>query len=261
MRCPALRSTALVTLAMALLAAPGCSPLFKKFVYTCDRVMDASDMLDLGITVTPRLSASAYVSLQALGGVGYGLMDGYFSGIGDSRIGTFRRYYKSSGWVLYSYEESAWRDFDTTKPSTLTRRQGGLLGWFYYPPLEGQREPRELGRPRSVLAAGADLHLGYLGITAKVDIVAVLDFLVGLTGYDVCKDDWATRIADEERALNGLDTGKPKEPVREPAEKPAREPPKASPAKPKPPEDSPPEKPKKDSPPRHRKHDLRNIIP
>ena len=85
----------------------------------------------------------------------------------------------------------------------------------------------------------------------NVHFTEILDFFLGWVTFDISKDDWATRIADEERALNNQGKDKTKEPAEEPPEvtpeKPAKEPP--------------PRKPEKESPPRHKKYDLRDIIP
>ena len=135
MRSSALRSTALVTLAMSLLAAPGCSPRIpvgEVLIYAHDRGMDALDVLDLGITVSPRLSLSAYVSLLGLG-VGAGAVDGYFAGIGGSRVGIFRHYHSSIGLVLYAYEMTGWGDFDVNDRNTLAVRHRGPIAWIFIP--------------------------------------------------------------------------------------------------------------------------------
>ncbi|HUT32426.1 MAG TPA: hypothetical protein VNE39_03015 [Planctomycetota bacterium] len=130
MRGKAIRPGSALVLAATLLGVPGCSPLFKAFVYTCDRGMDALDMLDLGITVTPRFSLSAYACLLGLGGLGYGSVDGYFAGMGGSRVGIFRHYHCNVGIGIYAYEVTGWADFDVSKRETLTRRHRGPVAWF-----------------------------------------------------------------------------------------------------------------------------------
>jgi len=92
----------------------------------------------------------------------------------------------------------------------------------------------------------------------NVHFTEIADFILGWLTLDISKDDWATRIADEERALNGLETGKPTEPAKEPPEGPPEEPPKA-----KPPEEPPPTPRPKEPPPKpgKHKHRLEDIIP
>ncbi len=136
MRVQAIWPRALLALTISLLAAAGCgwrSPIGRVFVYSCDRVMDASDMLDLGLTVTPRFSLSAYACLLGLGGLGYGSVDGYFGGIGGSRVGVFRHYHWNLGVGLYAYEVTGWGDFDTSNSETLATRHRGPIAWVFVP--------------------------------------------------------------------------------------------------------------------------------
>lgn len=122
-----------LVLGVSLLLAPGCRPLHRAFVYTCDRVVDAADMVDLGLSVTPRFSLSAYACLLGLGGVGAGSVNGYFAGIGGSRVGVFRHYHNNIGVVFYSYEVIGWGDFDPKDRETLSRRHRGPIGWLLFP--------------------------------------------------------------------------------------------------------------------------------
>ncbi len=144
MRGLAVRLAAFVALAASLIVASGCSPhtpLGRAYVYTHDRVLDALDMLDLGVSVTPKLSLSAYACLLGLGGVGYGSVDGYFIGVGGSRIGAFRHYHSNIGLGIYAHEVTGWGDFDLNDRDTLTRRHRGPLTWpdYVFDPLLGFR--------------------------------------------------------------------------------------------------------------------------
>ncbi|HPD14457.1 MAG TPA: hypothetical protein PLE19_05880 [Planctomycetota bacterium] len=123
----------IVSVAFLSVVVPGCSPLFKVFVYTCDRVVDAADMVDFGVSVTPRFSLSAYACLFGLGGLGGGTVNGYFAGIGGSRIGIYRHYHSNIGVILYAYEVTGWGDFDVNNPETLARRHRGPIAWLFIP--------------------------------------------------------------------------------------------------------------------------------
>jgi len=122
----------LAILLLCLSVAPGCAVIRGVAAYTYDRVKDTADMFDLGITVTPKFSFSAYACLLGLGGVGVGSVNGYFAGVGGSRVGVFRHYHNDIGVVLYSYEVTGWGDFDLSKPETLTRRHRGLIGMLFF---------------------------------------------------------------------------------------------------------------------------------
>ncbi len=93
----------------------------------------------------------------------------------------------------------------------------------------------------------------------NIHFTEIFDFFIGWLTLDFSGDDWATSLADEQRAVKGKQNGTPEEPPSEPAVEPAKEPPKAPP--PKPAEEPPPSKPKKEPPPRKRDYDLRDIIP
>ena len=96
----------------------------------------------------------------------------------------------------------------------------------------------------------------------NIHFTEILDFIVGWAGYDLTSDDWATRIREEQKALNGLEDGRPaepKEPPKAPPEGPATKPPEEPPKKPpvEPPRKEAPKPPPKKPTPR----DLRDIIP
>jgi len=123
---------------VGLMACQGCAALRAAWVYTGDRVADGADMLDLGITMSGKRSFSLYACGAGLFTVGGGYMDGYFAGIGGSRVGVFRHYQKTIGLVLYSHEEFAWGKFDIHDASTLDRRHKGVVGWLFFPSAEGE---------------------------------------------------------------------------------------------------------------------------
>lgn len=136
MRSQALRAALLLALALTLLAGSGCSALPAirgAFVYSCDRVVDTGDMLDFGITFSGKRCYSLYACGLGLFTVGGSYFDGYFVGIGGSRIGAFRHYNKMIGLVAYNYEEMGWGTFDKNDRETLSRRHGGLIGWLFFP--------------------------------------------------------------------------------------------------------------------------------
>ena len=120
-------------MAAFLLSTTGCHSLRYVIAYPCDRVMDTLDMLDLGVSFTPRFSLSAYACLLGLGGLGGGTVDGYFAGVGGSRIGIFRHYHSNIGVGIYAYEVTGWGDFDLNDRDTLARRHRGPIAWIFVP--------------------------------------------------------------------------------------------------------------------------------
>ena len=121
-----------LVLALGLLASPGCTFLRTAYVYTGDRVTDAADMVDLGVTLSGKSTYSVYACGGSLFSVGGGVVDGYFVGVGGSRVGAFRHYNRTVGLGLYSYEEFGWGDFDRRDPATLDHKHKGLIGWLFF---------------------------------------------------------------------------------------------------------------------------------
>ena len=122
-----------LALAATLLSLQGCTFVRKAWVYSNDRVRDGLDMVDLGMTVSVKPSLSAYACLLGLGGLGGGTVNGYFVGIGGSRIGIFRHYHSNIGVGLYAYEVNGWGDFDVRDRDTLARRSRGPIAWLFFP--------------------------------------------------------------------------------------------------------------------------------
>lgn len=132
-----LRQTGLIlALAACLAALQGCATARKVGIYGSDRFNDAFDMVDLGVTLTlpwERPYFSVYGCAIILT-AGYGCVDGYFTGIGGSRVCLFTRHYHwTLGLVAWSYEEFGWGDFDKNNRDTLAWRYVGLLGWLLFP--------------------------------------------------------------------------------------------------------------------------------
>jgi hypothetical protein len=120
-------------LGISLAAPQGCSVLRHTWIYGTDRAKDASDMADLGLTVSWKRGFSAYACGVGLVTLGYGCVDGWFIGVGGSHFGFVRHYHKTIGLLLLSYEEYGWGKFDRQDPDTLTRRYLGILGWLFFP--------------------------------------------------------------------------------------------------------------------------------
>jgi len=120
-----------------LLASGGCGAIRAVAVYVYDRVNDTADMVDIGISVSGKRCFSVYACGVGLFTAGAGYFDGYFVGLGGGSLGIRRHYHKAIGLVAYSYEESAWGDFDLNNRDTINRRHVGLIGWLFFPNKRG----------------------------------------------------------------------------------------------------------------------------
>jgi len=147
--------------------------------YLKHRGEDATEMLELGVTWSKTPYGSFYVCGGGLATAGVGHMNGRFAGIGGSKVGATRHYYKLLGLLLWSYEEIGWGEFDPAKPETLDRQHVGLLGWIMHP----ER------RPAYAFGCVHCFHAGYAGLVFNARYVEVLDFLFGWFGLDLAGDD------------------------------------------------------------------------
>ena len=122
----------LLALAVCLPTLQGCTFLYKTYLYANDRVRDTVDMVDIGLTLSPKPNFSAYACGLGLFTAGGGYVDGYYAGIGSGRVGAFRHYHKTVGLLAYSYEEFGWVKFDINDKKTLSRRHVGPIGYLFF---------------------------------------------------------------------------------------------------------------------------------
>lgn len=115
-----------------------------------NRLKDALDCADTGITISDRPQVSFYATLFSFAAFGYGQVDGTFYGIGGGDIGAMRISYEHWGAILIGREAVGWGnslwDFPEFDPEVRDDRmdcQGvGIVG-FFTPPYDG----RPGGRP------------------------------------------------------------------------------------------------------------------
>jgi hypothetical protein len=129
----------ILALAACLAALGGCAPIRKVAIYSYDRANDGFDMLDLGVTLSrPWPWDHPYFSLDlcffGLFSLGYGSVDGYFTGVGGNQFRFFTNHYHYTiGVGLWGYGEFGWGDFDKKDRDTLSWRYVGLIGWLLFP--------------------------------------------------------------------------------------------------------------------------------
>ena len=127
----------ILALAACLAALGGCAPIRKVAIYSYDRGADALDMFDLGLTLS-RPWDHPYFNLDlcffGLFDLGFGSVDGYYTGVGGSGFRFFTKHYHYTvGLVLWGYGEYGWGDFDRNDRETLSWRYVGLIGWLFFP--------------------------------------------------------------------------------------------------------------------------------
>ncbi|MBM4031437.1 MAG: hypothetical protein FJ291_06570 [Planctomycetes bacterium] len=139
-----------VAIAAALGATQGCARLNQGVsAFFNDRLKDALETIDLGITTTSEPQFSFYFAVLSGTPFGYGLVDGTFSGIGGGDVGTMKIHYEHWGVGLYGRETVGWgnvlfdlEEFDASKPETMNCQSVGPAG-LILPPWDA----RPAGRP------------------------------------------------------------------------------------------------------------------
>jgi len=139
-------------LAMALGAPQGCtnfqrqgctSPPSYVFTYLKNRLKDALECADIGVTVTGKPGYGLYAAFMSAAPLGYGQADGYHIGIGGGDIGLMRINYDHIGLLAWGRERVGWGDgflfhhdgLDVDKPETMNCQGVGPLG-FLLPPYD-----------------------------------------------------------------------------------------------------------------------------
>jgi hypothetical protein len=157
-------------------ASQGCA-VVKYFQY---RGEDFLEMIDLGVSITPKPSIGLYWNSLDLLTAGYCNIDGYFLGWGGNQIGWTRLYAHCYGLVV-SKETVGWGDFDKDDPDTLYVRYGGLLGLAS---LMGRSTPDYT--PACVHFIP---HILFVGIVWNARWTEIADFILGWTTLDLAGDD------------------------------------------------------------------------
>jgi hypothetical protein len=155
-----------VLMGIAALAMQGCG-------YLGDRVGDAADVMDLGVTVSTRAQFAAYGCALGLAGAGYGELDGHVAGLFGGRVGVQSLEGRIWGAGPISGETIKVGDAEPIK------RCSGALCIVTRAP-EGTEK---------AVSCCHYLHLGYIGLAGNLHYKEVLDLAAGFVGWDVCRDD------------------------------------------------------------------------
>jgi hypothetical protein len=119
-------------LSLLSLAVLGCSSATPARTYLANRLKDASGMFDLGISLSSKPSLCVYGCAAGLFALGGGEVDGYFAGLGGSRVGWTRYYRECIGLGPWAAGWSGWGEFDLSNPQTLCFGRSGLFSFLFY---------------------------------------------------------------------------------------------------------------------------------
>ncbi|MBM4033884.1 MAG: hypothetical protein FJ291_19195 [Planctomycetes bacterium] len=130
-------------------ALAGCTSLLERAknpflfagLYLLDRVEDALEVVDVGVTVSEEPGVAFYGSFASLTPVGVGYVDGHFVGLGGGQLlglgtrtpGRTRFYLSAVGMLAWGYEELGWQTFDPKNLASLHCQDVGLPGMLTPP--------------------------------------------------------------------------------------------------------------------------------
>ena len=189
----------LLALAVLLASLSGCT-------YSRQRAQDATDMLDLSLTVnkswTPQFSF--YFDFFNLTPLGWGNIETKAIGIGRSDVGVMDYEAQAWGWLSHGYERHGYGEFNPNDPEQaradqrdLTERPGyevGFLGAF--------EDEDNLPPQIQHVQCNRILHLGYVGIQNTMRLNEIGDFFAGLVGFDPMNDDQPATSTENENLAN-----------------------------------------------------------
>ena len=171
------RFAALALLAAALVPSAGCA-------YLTHRLNDASDVLEMGVTVSDEAQFAAY------GGVTHGFMIGYSAlrcklhGLANSQWGAHEVVDDSWGYGFLGVDLHETASGGATLPQTgLPEYDTGILGLGF---------GRTAGLNRG-LNSPAMLHFGWCGLMFNLKGAELVDFLLGCFTLDIMNDDTGER--------------------------------------------------------------------
>jgi hypothetical protein len=102
--------------------SPGCA------TYWRDRAEDFADIVDIGVTYSPKSQWVFYNSFESILTLGYANYETNFYGWGGGHFGASRHYLKAWGALVYGDEQVGWRDYNKDDPNTLYCQTVGIIG-------------------------------------------------------------------------------------------------------------------------------------
>ncbi len=143
-----------LALAVVLAASQGCASWQGGIAgFLKNRLKDAMECADVGITISEEPQIAFYAALLSVGPGGYGKVDGTFVGMGGGDIGAMRISYEHWGLGIIGREQVGWGnsvwdfpEFDPAKPETMNCQWVGPVG-IVAEFFQERYESRPAGRP------------------------------------------------------------------------------------------------------------------
>jgi hypothetical protein len=163
----------------------GAVPRLTGRSYPQDRLGDARDTLDVGVTVSSRPGSSFCADFLNVAPLGYAQVDGYTIGMGGGHTGYMPMRQRAAGVLLRDSEKSAHEEFDSQDPENPPSSPVGSFGL-----MEGPRRCNG-----HIVSCPELLHLGWIGLTLNCKFAGIANFILGWTTCDLMGDDPAGKAA------------------------------------------------------------------
>jgi hypothetical protein len=192
------RRTTTVCLLVLAVQFVGCAS-----TYWGDRGRDLAQLIDLGVTVTPRLKPdfALHQNFFNVTPFGYSKIEGTYYGLAYGQFGALDFSDDSWGLLLYGEEDLHVGRFDPDDPHQFAATERRALQ------ATGRPLPREMAchtvGVAGMMSAGKtppwttfmscrkNIHLGWIGLWNVCRPVDLIDFVLGWSGFDLVGDDRA----------------------------------------------------------------------
>jgi len=179
-------ATCVVAAIVIAVFATGCTK-----AYWRNRLNDAADMLEPGITISGKPGFMIFTDCLSLLPLGYSNVEGTKIGFGNRQFGML--YYEHKSWGAFllcgEYEQGVGR-FNPEDPHQARADQKDAATWPTYE--MGIVSLLINGNPKPLPAAlecDKSIHLGWIGVSIKYRYADMIDFVLGFTTLDILGDD------------------------------------------------------------------------
>ena len=150
-------------------------------VYFRDRVTDAAEIIDLGVTTSEMPRFSLYADGFSVLPVGWSNFDGAFAGLAAGYPGLSSAVHRSEGLIVYGTEQIAYDPhyFNNDEPEYAPEWRTGIIGFMNGP----------LPPDKMLFSFPIQLHVAWLGAAFNFKPVESVDFILGFALIDIANDD------------------------------------------------------------------------
>jgi hypothetical protein len=153
-----------------------------------DRKHDAMDMIDIGFTFSKEPHFAFFHDFIPVIPIGYGKVEGTFTGLGGGQFGANIPHYEESYGLLAWGEEKVSFGVTPEELAAMTEEERNDALNFQRTGLIGMAQGPFPGTDY-LICCPHYLHLGWVGAVGSPRYLQMLDFVVGFTTLDIGRDD------------------------------------------------------------------------